>query len=161
MAKLKPSVTSGLMACILVLMLAMTTSSSNVHKRMASSSCKVLPAVVAREVIQPATSSGKCWRWYTGKLRRGINLFADALQDPAGVCTPPASATGPLKTQSGNGVLHSALPASISSLIICATLSQPASCHNSNGPCFIPKPQRMAKSMSRAVSATSCKCTAE
>ncbi len=57
------------------------------------------------------------------------------------------------KTQSGSGMTLrlSALPASMSSLTHCATCCQPASCHSSNGPCCMPKPQRIAKSTSRAV----------
>ena len=35
-------------------------------------------------------------------------------------------------------------PASMSACTICATSSQPASCQSSNGPCCMPKPQRMA-----------------
>ncbi len=76
------------------------------------------------------------------------------------MCTPPASATGPLNTHSGSGALLSALPASMSSWIIFATSSQPASCHSSNGPCFMPKPQRIAWSTSRALSAIVARCTA-
>ena len=159
----RPSDTPGLMACILVLMLAISTSScppSSVQRRIASSSCSVVPAVSKAGALAPSTSSGKYWRSYTGSLRRAMNLPAEALHEPSGVCTPPASATGPLKTQSGSGALLSALPASISSLIQFATCSQPACCHSSNGPWLAPKPQRIAKSMSRAVSAMLARCTA-
>jgi hypothetical protein len=62
---------------------------------------------------------------------------------------------GPSNTQAGSGALLSALPASMSALTHSATCFQPASCHSSNGPCFMPKPQRIAKSTSRALSAMS------
>ena len=150
-----------LIACILVLRLAITTSLSSVHKRMSSFSCSVLPAVVKSELPTPCawplTVSGKCWRSYTGNWRLASNFFVVGFQEPSAWCTPPLSATGPLNTQSGSGDLHKALPASISSCTILATSSQPASCHNSKGPCCMPKPQRMARSKSRAVSATSCR----
>jgi hypothetical protein len=66
----------------------------------------------------------------------------------------------PSNTQGGSGALLSALPASMSSFTHCATCDQPAACHSSNGPWLVPKPQRIAKSMSRALSATSARCTA-
>src|SRR5471032_171756 len=84
---------------------------------------------------------------------RGTNDFEIAEYEPCGVCTPPFSATGPSNTQAGKGAPHSAVPASMSSLTQVATCDQPAACHVSNGPTFQPKPQRMAKSMSRALSA--------
>ncbi|MDT4856121.1 hypothetical protein FQZ97_905000 [compost metagenome] len=159
-AAIRPSQTSGLMACILVLMLAISTCSSSVQMRIASFSSIVLPAVSNFGPASPSSSSGKCWRWYTGSCSRPWNSPLPGFHEPCAVCTPPASATRPLNTHSGSGALESALPASMSSWIIFATSSQPASCQSSNGPCFMPKPQRMAWSTSRAVSAIWPKCTA-
>ena len=67
---------------------------------------------------------------------------------------------GNMLAHAGSGVRHKALPASMSSCTMRATSNQPASCHSSNGPCFMPKPQRMAWSTSRAVSAIEARCTA-
>jgi hypothetical protein len=74
------------------------------------------------------------------------------------VCTP-FSATGALNTQSGSGASLSALPASMSSLTH-GDLLQPAACQVSNGPTLQPKPQRIAKSTSRALSAIDSRWTA-
>jgi hypothetical protein len=49
----------------------------------------------------------------------------------------------------------------MSARIISATACQPAACQVSNGPCAQPKPQRIARSMSRALSAMSPRCTAQ
>ncbi len=154
------SATSGLMACIFEWMLAISTSPSSVHTRTSPSSLIVVPAVLASAAFAPSTLSGNSWRSCTGSLRCGTNLFCEALHEPSGVCTPPASATGPSNTHFGSGALLSALPASMSSCTHFATCDQPASCQSSNGPCFMPKPQRIAKSMSRALSAMSPRCTA-
>ena len=64
----RPSTTPGPMACILVLMLAITTSSSSVHRRMASSSCRVLPAVL---------QSGRRWRPARSRGNAGARTPAD------------------------------------------------------------------------------------
>ena len=51
-------------------------------------------------------------------------------------------------------------PAAMSSATAAAMPCQPAACQVSNGPCPQPKPQRMARSRSRALSATWSSCTA-
>ncbi|MDT4872430.1 hypothetical protein FQZ97_1076130 [compost metagenome] len=61
-AAIRPSHTSGLMACILVLMLAISTSPSSVQMRMASFSSMVVPAVSNFDPASPSSNSGKCWR---------------------------------------------------------------------------------------------------
>jgi hypothetical protein len=118
--------------------------------------CRRLEAAALRCPARPRGTAGAGARAARGAARTARRRIPRSL----GVCTPPASATGPLNTQSGSGAVDSALPASMSSWIHCATCSQPASCHSSNGPCFMPKPQRMAKSTSRAVSAIDARCTA-
>ncbi len=154
------SATSGLMAFILEWMLAISTSPSSVQTRTSPSSLIVMPESSAVLAPLPRTVSGKSWRAITGSRRAGTKRCSAALHEPSGVCTPPASATGPSNTHFGSGALASALPASMSSWIHCATCFQPASCHSSKGPCFMPKPQRIARSMSRALSAMSARCSA-
>ena len=46
-------------------------------------------------------------------FERGMYLPCEADHEPSGVCTPPFSATTPLVTQAGNGVLVSALPSGL------------------------------------------------
>jgi len=65
-----------------------------------------------------------------------------------------------LCTQAGSGALVRALPLSISSFTHWAIWVQPADCQVSNGPTLQPKPQRIAKSMSRALSAIESKWNA-
>src|ERR1700694_1950777 len=91
---------------------------------------------------------------------RGTNAFLVGDQEPCAVCTPRFSATGPENAQAGSAAFESALPDSISSLTQLATCCQPAACQFSNGPVDQPKPQRSAKSTSRALSAMDSKCTA-
>jgi hypothetical protein len=84
-------------------------------------------------------------------------VSSEAEKDPSGPCTP----LRPSVTQPGSGAFAMALPAAMSSAIQPATCCQPAACHSSKGPSFQPKPQRMAKSTSRAQCAISARCTAQ
>jgi len=93
----------------------------------------------------------------TGKVLGATKRACAALYEPSGRCTPASPPPRPSKTQFGSGALLSALPASMSSLIHCATCDQPAACQSSNGPWLVPKPQRIAKSTSRAVLAMSAR----
>ena len=88
----------------------------------------------------------------TDAVRKALSA---ALYEPSGACTPSRS-----NTQAGKGTSDIARPWAMSSRTISATAVQPAACQVSNGPCAQPKPQRMAKSMSRALSAMSARCTA-
>jgi len=83
-------------------------------------------------------------------------LPVSAENDASGECTP----WRPSVTHFGSGALAMVLPALMSSSIHLATCCQPAACHSSNGPRAQPKPQRMAKSTSRALWAMSPRCTA-
>ncbi|MNT13594.1 hypothetical protein D3C72_1485690 [compost metagenome] len=153
-ASFRPLMTPSPITCILVLNEMIRTSSPVCQTRTDSSSKTVVPAVLPSMAPLPRTGARNGWRSYTDRVERGTKLFDTAEYEPSGVCTPPLSATGPSKTQAGSGALHSAWPASMSSLTQLATCSQFDACHVSNGPTFQPKPQRMAKSMSRALSAT-------
>ena len=143
MPRCRPSITPGPMACILVLMLAISTSSSSVHRRIdvvlvhgLAGGGRVERAGAQHVLGEDAGAA------YTGSCRSGMNCCCVGLHEPSARVHAPL-ATGPSNTQSGSGALHSALPASMSSLTHSATCSQPASCHSSNGPCLTPKPQRM------------------
>ena len=64
------------------------------------------------------------------------------------MCTPVRAGS---VAQAGSGVFAMALPAAMSAAIQPATCCQPAACQISNGPLSQPKPQRTAKSRSRAL----------
>jgi hypothetical protein len=81
--------------------------------------------------------------------------------DPVDVCTPLAEATLGPPTHAGNGTSASVLPAATSSAIQPATFDQPAACQVSNGPSVHPKPQRIARSTSRALSAIAARWYAQ
>jgi hypothetical protein len=126
-----------------------------------SSSNTVVPASAADEAPSPATEARNTCRRYTGRSERGTNSSRFGEYDPLTEWTPFASATLPENTHAGSGAFESALPASMSSLIHEATSAQPADCQISNGPVLQPKPQRSARSTSRALSAIVARWTAE
>ncbi len=137
-------------------MLATSTSPSCDQTRISALRNSSVPACSGPGTPAPITFSGKCWRSYTLSVLRGMYLPCAGLHEPSGRCTP----SRPSNTQAGSGACESALPASMSAFTHSATCFQPASCHSSNGPWLVPKPQRIAKSTSRAVSAMSARCTA-
>ena len=152
-AWLRPSITPGLMACILVLMLAISTSSSSVQTRIESSSCSVgAGASPGRQRWRRRRPRGTAGADTPAASTAARSCFCVGLHEPS-ARVHARFATGRRTPRPAAARLHSALPASMSSLIHCATCFQPASCHSSNGPCFTPKPQRIAKSTSRALSA--------
>ncbi|MCY1219744.1 hypothetical protein D9M72_317310 [compost metagenome] len=118
------------------------------HRRTPSFSQTVTPRSSAPS---PKTRSGNNWRRYTGRAERGCNWPVRAEYDPSGACTPwrPGSSA-----QAGSGASLMLRPAAMSSATAAAMPCQPAACQVSNGPCDQPKPQRMARSRSRALSAT-------
>ena len=67
---------------------------------------------------------------------------------------------GGLQRPGGQGLSLMARPAAMSSATAWAICCQPAACQVSNGPWAQPKPQRMARSRSRALSATLASCAA-
>jgi hypothetical protein len=134
--------------------MAMSSLPATVQRRTTSFSISVVLAVVC---FSPSTSSGKSWRLYTGSVERPTGLPDVGEYEPSGECTPAR----PSVTHAGSGVLLIVLPAAMSSEIHFATCCQPAACHVSNGPIFQPKPQRIAKSRSRAQCAMSPRCTAQ
>ena len=67
---------------------------------------------------------------------------------------------GGLQRPGGRGLSLMARPAAMSSATAWAICCQPAACQVSNGPWAQPKPQRMARSRSRALSATLASCAA-
>ena len=160
----RPLTTPGPIAWTLVLIDKIRTSAicpdSSVHRRTASSSNTVLPPLCPLTDVSPASGARNSCLPYTGSAERATNFFCDGDHEPSGVCTPPAFATGPSNTHFGSGTLASASPASMSAFTHSAICFQPAACHVSNGPVDQPKPQRSAKSTSRAVSAIDSACTA-
>ncbi len=85
-------------------------------------------------------------------------VFCAGEYEPLAPCTPvrPGSST-----HSGKGSEAMVLPAAISSFIQFAIWLQPAACQVSKGPRSQPKPQRNAKSKSRALFAMLSRCTAQ
>ena len=135
---------------------AITTWSSSVQTRISS---------FFEEV--GAVLSGSARHWCRPRPREGLagvdrqaagpafeGAFSGAPGTFGGVHTAGVG-HGPLNTQAGSGALAERLAGAMSSLIQPATCVQPAACQSSKGPCFMPKPQRIAKSTSRAVSAMS------
>ena len=153
MAWLMPSNTSRLMARFLLVFSTTKTSLSKVKAWMASVLNTVSPNALADS---PNNFAGAYWRWYTSKSLRPSACKVVKFKLPASACTP----SRPSLTQAGNAALLKVLPAAMSSLIHSTTCFQPAACQISNGPMSQPKPQRMAKSMSRALWAMSLACTA-
>ena len=77
--------------------------------------------------------------------------------EPSGACAPWRAGSS---AQAGRGLSLMARPAAMSSATAWAICCQPAACQVSNGPWAQPKPQRMARSRSRALSATLASCAA-
>ena len=120
-ASARPSITSGLMACILFLMLAIRTlpikrpgAQGFRFGNGGASGAPVGQAGFAQQRL------GEDLALVHGQLAAGHKLAARCAPRTCAVCTPPASATGPFEHPLGQRCLHSALPASMSSWIIFA-----------------------------------------
>ena len=59
----RPSVTAGLMRCSLAVIEAISTSPSADQTRISSFLNSSVPLFSGATAPEPATSSGKCWRW--------------------------------------------------------------------------------------------------
>ena len=147
-----PSSTSSPIACIRLLKLTMAMSSPGVPQRTAS---------VSKIVVPWATRSPSRRRGTAGAGKPAASNAADeplaagakrTLAARARRVRPPRSPT-PAAAR-----LAMALPAAMSSAIQAATCCQPPPARSRTGPRSQPKPQRMAKSRSRALSAISARC---
>ncbi|CPO09764.1 Uncharacterised protein [Bordetella pertussis] len=151
MACWMPSSTSSPIVCIFEVTdrMAMPPScSGRRHRRTPGASQTASPRGAGDS---PTSFSGNSWRRYTGSAERGRSWPSRAEYEPCGVCTPVRPLS---RAQSGRGAALMARPAAMSSAMARAVSCQPAACQVLKGPWAQPNPQRIARSRSRALSAT-------